>query len=160
MILFYGHNPGTPYACFSNWFPAAFDIDGYHYWCSEQYMMHQKALLFGDQTIAEEIMRSNDQKEIKALGRKVTPFDAETWNAQSTQIMFEGLLAKFSQNPEMKEELLSTDNAIIAEAAPRDLIWGIGLGKNNPKAQDPVNWRGKNKLGYVLMDVREALRNN
>lgn len=34
---------------FSQWFPANFTVDGVHYTSAEQYMMHQKALLFGDQ---------------------------------------------------------------------------------------------------------------
>ena len=45
----------------------------------------------------------------------------------------------------------------MAEAAPRDRLWGIGLDASNPKAQDKKNWRGKNWLGYVLTDVRDEL---
>ena len=46
---------------------------------------------------------------------------------------------------------------ILVEAAGRDVIWGIGLGKNNPKAQDPVTWRGRNLLGFALTIVREQI---
>jgi len=54
--------------------------------------------------------------------------------------------------------LLSTDIAVLAEAAPRDTLWGIGLSENNPKAHDPSQWRGKNVLGNMLMYLREELR--
>ena len=45
----------------------------------------------------------------------------------------------------------------MVEAAPRDTIWGIGLGAKNPKARDRKQWRGKNKLGQILTEVREEL---
>ena len=59
--------------------------------------------------------------------------------------------------PNFKTKLLQTDNRIIAEAAPRDCIWGIGLG-NTPKIQDFNVWRGTNILGITLMLVRLKLR--
>ena len=46
---------------------------------------------------------------------------------------------------------------ILVEAAGRDLIWGIGYGVANPKAQDPNQWRGRNLLGFALTEVRESL---
>ena len=58
----------------------------------------------------------------------------------------------------MLEFLLSTGNAILVEAAPRDLIWGIGLGDHNERARDPAQWRGRNMLGFALVEVRERLR--
>ena len=42
-------------------------------------------------------------------------------------IVYEGLLAKFSQNPLLKDRLILTGNNILAECAVRDCIWGIGL---------------------------------
>lgn len=50
-------------------------------------------------------------------------------------------------------------NVILVEAAGRDVIWGIGLGQHNPKAQDPFQWRGHNLLGFALTLVREQLAN-
>lgn len=46
---------------------------------------------------------------------------------------------------------------ILVEAAGRDVIWGIGLGMNNPKAHDPATWRGRNLLGFALTVVREKI---
>ena len=48
--------------------------------------------------------------------------------------------------------------SILVESAPRDRIWGIGLGAKNEKALDPSQWRGRNLLGFVLTQVREELR--
>ena len=72
--------------------------------------------------------------------------------------MTEGNLAKFSQNAGLHKKLLATGDAILAEANPRDIIWGVGLSENDPKI-DAVNaWRGENLLGYILMDIRAKLR--
>ena len=55
------------------------------------------------------------------------------------------------------DETSSENKAILVEAAGRDTIWGIGLGKHNPKSLDPFKWRGLNLLGFVLTEVREEL---
>lgn len=156
MIFFYSEKNENGYL--SNWYPAEFTYDGYHYKTSEQYMMHQKALLFDDEAVAQEILEADDQLTIKRLGRKVTPFDKDTWDANKVDIVYRGLLEKFRQNEDLKEQLLSTGDATLVEAAPRDVIWGIGLGKDNPRSQDPSTWRGKNLLGYTLMKVRDTIR--
>ncbi len=57
----------------------------------------------------------------------------------------------------MKQALFATDGTVLVEASPRDRIWGIGLGQNNPKALQKRNWRGRNWLGYILTNVRDAL---
>lgn len=44
---------------FSQWHPADFTVSGVHYTSAEQYMMHQKALLFGDQIIADKILKAS-----------------------------------------------------------------------------------------------------
>ena len=74
-------------------------------------------------------------------------------------IVVEGNKAKFSQNPETREFLLSTGDAIIAEASPYDTIWGIGLGRDEAMKGTVGQWKGENLLGCALMDVRDWLRN-
>ena len=64
---------------------------------------------------------------------------------------------QFSQNPQLRRELLATEGTVLAEANPRDTIWGIGLGASNPKAQTKRTWRGRNLLGYTLTRVRDRL---
>jgi ribA/ribD-fused uncharacterized protein len=66
-------------------------------------------------------------------------------------------MAKFSQNSQLKDFLLTTGQRIIVEASPLDTIWGIGLAQDNPKAHHPKTWRGENLLGFALMVTREQL---
>jgi len=73
-------------------------------------------------------------------------------------MMRRGLRAKFQQNPELMEKLLATGNMVLAECAPRDKIWGIGLAEDDARIQDPQQWKGQNLLGTVLMEVRSDLR--
>lgn len=39
-----------------------------------------------------------------------------------------------------------------------DAVWGIGLAADDPRAQDPEQWPGRNLLGFALMRVRAELR--
>lgn len=143
---------------FSNWYPSIFEADGKRYQNMEQYMMERKALLFGDTEIAEKIMASNAPKTAKDLGRKVRGYTEELWHAHREEIVFQGLLAKFSSNEELKNTLLATENAPLVEASPYDAIWGIKLPMSHPDSLDPKKWRGLNLLGKALKKTREALQ--
>ena len=70
-----------------------------------------------------------------------------------------GNKAKFSQNPDLKEFLLSTGDAILVEASPYDKIWGIGLDKEQAMKGTVEQWQGENLLGCALMEVRDWLSN-
>lgn len=72
-------------------------------------------------------------------------------------MVYEGLIAKFSQNEELKKQLKETKTAILAECALKDRIWGIGLSMKDLKRFDITQWRGQNLLGYALMEVRKRL---
>lgn len=48
-------------------------------------------------------------------------------------------------------------NAILAECAVHDKIWGIGLSMQDSRRFDMHSWKGENLLGFVLMKVRERV---
>ena len=73
-------------------------------------------------------------------------------------IVYEGLVAKFSQNEELRERLLQTGDALLAECAVHDRIWGIGLSMKDEKRFDISQWIGENLLGYALMMVRNKIK--
>jgi hypothetical protein len=67
---------------------------------------------------------------------------------------------KFASDRDLRAVLLSTGDKILAEAAPNDCIWGIGLSVKDGRVQDPSQWQGQNVLGTALMQAREHFRGN
>lgn len=151
------HNPDEENGYLSNWYPSTFERHGLRFSSMEQYMMHQKAMRFGDEDVATQILATDDVTHIKALGRAVRGYDDNVWNGVRQIVVYEGLLAKFSQNNDLCRQLLSTEDATLAECAVKDRVWGIGRSMDDPARLDPSKWRGHNLLGYSLMMARETL---
>lgn len=150
---------------FSQWHESDFELDGVEYGCAEQYMMAEKARLFEDDETLDMIMESDDPLQQKKLGRAVHGFDLAKWQEEDDDnympfcwnAVWRGNMAKFSQNPGLLEELLATKGTTLVEASPRDKIWGIGLGEDDPGCRDRLSWQGTNWLGEVLTNVRGHL---
>ena len=151
------HNPNEENGYLSNWYPSKFAVNGVVFSSMEQYMMYKKAECFGDKDTADKILATDDVAKIKKLGRLVANYNESRWNGVRQIIVFEGLIEKFSQNEDLKEQLKATENSILAECAVRDRIWGIGLSMQDPERLEIDKWKGQNLLGYALMTVRERL---
>jgi hypothetical protein len=159
-------NPSLAFSFFwqgplSNWYKSRFvaplwDGKMRQFHNGEQWMMAAKALLFSDQDSLQAIMLSSNPKEQKALGRKVKGFSKETWDAHARNIVYAGCSHKFEQNIPLRDHLLAT-SGILVEASPYDSVWGIGLASDDPRAQDPAQWKGANWLGQVLMCLRQDI---
>ena len=162
ICLFFRHQDSSDKSvtksCFSQWEMGEFMAFDRVYCCMEQFMMEQKAELFLDEEIRERILGSRSPKEIKAFGKKVRGFQQEVWDRVKYSIVLNGNWCKFSQNSAIRDFLLSTGDAVLAEASPYDAVWGIRLSENSPDARDPMKWRGQNLLGFALMEVRDELR--
>jgi ribA/ribD-fused uncharacterized protein len=161
-MFFWGHQPERDgrvgAGCLSQWWPADFTINDLSYATAEHYMMWRKATLFGDDAAAAEILTAAHPQIAKSLGRGVRDFDEATWVASRFEIVVEASVAKFGQNADLGDFLLRTGDRVLVEASPRDQIWGIGLGAKNDRATDPAQWRGRNLLGFALMEARSRLR--
>lgn len=151
------HNPDEDNGYLSNWYLSSFLVKGETFSSVEQFMMYRKAICFGDETVANQILVAENPAEIKYLGRQVSNYKEHIWSGIRQMVVYEGALAKFSQNLDLKEKLKATGDAILAECAVRDLIWGVGLSMNDPSRFDKTKWRGQNLLGYTLMMVREQM---
>jgi ribA/ribD-fused uncharacterized protein len=102
----------------------------------------QSAKTFSDR----ECFTNLDPSSAKKLGRKVQL--RSDWENVKDDVMYEICKAKFSQNTELKKRLLSTGNEHLEEGNTwGDKIWGT------------VNGIGENRLGKILMRIREELRN-
>ena len=151
------HNPNEENGYLSNWYPSEFTVNDVDFSSMKQYMMYKKAVCFGDKDTAVKILATDDVTETKALGRLVANYHESYWNGGRQIIVFEGLIAKFSQNEDLKSQLKATEDCILAECAVKDRIWGIGLSMNDPDRLERDKWIGQNLLGYALMMVRERL---
>ena len=167
IVLFYSHKYG-PYRIFSNFYEINhnFTIPN---WCglyggttvsvkfSEQSIMLCKASLFRDKKSFFKIKSSTNPHNCKLLGRNVSNFNDIVWKRHICNIAFETVYQKFNNSDTFKALLLSTNNSFIAEAAPNDIVWGIGMNENDVLIQHINLWRGSNLLGFSLMKVRNRL---
>ncbi len=161
-LFFWGHTPKraghVDASCLSQWFPRAFTHEGVRYATAEHFMMASKARLFRDARALEAILAAPSPAEAKSLGRTVRDYDDDAWERARFDAVVRGNVAKFGGHTDLWTFLDATGDKVLVEASPRDTVWGIGLGASNPVARDPSKWRGRNLLGFALMEARESLR--
>lgn len=141
----------------SQWAASKFTIDGVVYNTAEQFMMAQKAILFNDAAALQIIMDTDNPKIQKAAGRTVKGFNQVLWEKNAKLFVYRANFAKFMQNPEFLEWLLTTEGTTLVEASPWDVIWGIGLDASDPLALDRKTWKGTNWLGEIITQVRSDI---
>lgn len=147
----------------SQWYPARFEMSGIPYATAEHWMMSAKCRLFQDHNtlklVTEDSLKPRpDPQQAKRLGRNVVGFNDAEWDRYKFNVVVNGNTLKFGQNPALRDYLISTGDAVLVEASPYDRVWGIGLAKDRPEAQDPTQWNGENLLGFALMRVRSKLQ--
>ena len=163
-VFFWGHTPpeksSVNQSCLSQWYAASFAVDGTEFLTAEHYMMYCKARLFGDSDAAAKVIQADNPGEAKKIGRTVQGFRQEEWDKHCIEIVVRGNIAKFAQNKKILTYLLATDNKMLVEASPYDKVWGIGLGYDAKGIGNPLRWKGKNLLGFALMEARARLKEN
>src|SRR5690349_1805023 len=115
-IFFFGHDKTADIGptCLSQWYLAEFkDEKGRVYSCAEMWMMSEKARLFQDWKTLDKIHSTSDPRMHKKLGREVKGFDDKIWSEKCFDIVVQGNMMKFSQNPELKKYLMSTHPKIL-----------------------------------------------
>lgn len=119
------------YGFLSQWYIAPFnapisaiDSSPICFQSAEQYMMYQKAILFGDYKIADQILGAAKPGLQKSLGRKVQGFDEALWEAEKNRIVEEGNWHKFSteENSGLKRRLLNTGERELVEVTATKAI--------------------------------------
>lgn len=129
------------YFFLSNYYIAPITYNGLTFQSNEAAFQAQKTLNEGQRRKFTKLAPNN----AKAKGRNVIL--REDWEEVKDQIMYEICLAKFSQNQDLKKKLIDTgDEELVEGNIWRDTYWGV------------YNRKGKNKLGKILMRIREELK--
>lgn len=136
-----------------------------HFFCTEQAFMWAKAKYFGDEEMAEKILKEDhDPMRVKHYGRLVKNYDDKKWSLVRYSYMYEVNFCKYMQDKWLQEKLLDPkfDGKTFVEASPTDKIWGIGLAEGLPDhvLDNESEWPGQNLLGKALTDVREVVKQN
>jgi ribA/ribD-fused uncharacterized protein len=143
---------------FSQWAKSPFFVSGKKYPTAEHWMMAQKATMFNDSDALERIMKTTNPRNAKKIGRQVKGFDVDVWESRCFEYVTTGSIYKFQQNEDLKKVLMATGDKVLVEASPYDKIWGIGMGEDDLRCNDPFKWDGTNYLGFALMEAREFLK--
>ena len=130
------------YGYLSNFYRSPIEVDGKVYATTEHYYQASKTLISQEQEMIRGLVTPT---EAKFAGYHVTL--RKGWNGMKDEVMLRALMAKFTQYPPLKEELLSTGDTTLHENSPWDRYWGY------------VDGRGLDTLGKLLMQVRGELSN-
>ena len=134
------------YRFLSNFYQCDFEYDGIVYHNAETAFQAQKL-----KTIEErkEFALLKNPVIAKRKGRGIKDLDVAKWNKEAPELMLDILRKKFS-NPELREKLLSTNDAILEEGNKwHDNHWGACI------CEKCVNKNKENLLGKILMQIRE-----
>jgi ribA/ribD-fused uncharacterized protein len=129
---------------FSNFSAHPFSLGGKVWPTTEHYFQAQK---FPGTEYEEDIRRANSPMIAARMGRTRKLPLRTGWETVKEDIMREALWAKFSQHAELATLLLGTGDAQLVEHTRNDSYWGDG-----------GDGSGRNRLGALLMELREALR--
>lgn len=130
-----------------------FTVDTDDYFCLEQYIVAQKALMFNNDDIFNQIIETKNIDKVLVLDQSITNIDRALWSHYYYTICLTGNYYKFSQNIEMRNYLLSTDGQLIIEGYSSNILNNedFDLRKNLN------NYIGENIEGFALMEVRDEL---
>ncbi|WP_338792705.1 NADAR family protein [Bernardetia sp. MNP-M8] len=141
-IFFY--SVSNAYGQFSNFALYPIKIKGKIWQTSEHYFHAQK---FSGTEYENNIRKASSPMKAAEMGRTRKVKMRKNWDNMKDNIMYEAVKAKFTQHEDLKELLLSTQDAILVEHTENDDYWGDGL-----------DGKGKNKLGKILMKIREEFQ--
>ena len=139
------------YAFLSNFYPSKILYDECERWYTptvEHAFQASKTLSMEEEI---DILASSTPGQAKRLGRVC--YLRKDWEEAKDDVMYKFLQRKFAI-PELRDKLLATGDATLIEGNTwHDNYWG-SCSCNKCKG------RGKNKLGELLMKIREELETN
>lgn len=131
---------------FSNFFACSIydSVTGLTYPSAEHMFQAIMAFSEGTPESAKAVQQLKTPVQAKHYVKRLPNYRSHEYNKNQVTVMFHVLLAKFTQNSELKKALCETNNAILAESGPPNR-WTYGGGK------------GTNLLGLIMMCVRDIL---
>jgi N-glycosidase YbiA len=142
VIRFYSTK--AEYGCFSNFSAHLVRLKGHTWPTSEHYFQAQK---FAGTPYEEEIRQAASPMIAARLGRSRKQPIRPDWESVKDALMREVVLAKFTQHADIRAILLATGDAELVEHTTNDSYWADG-----------GDGTGKNKLGRILVSIRDELR--
>ena len=144
----------------SNFYPSSFIHEGVQYISSEQLIQANKAKLFGDTETYNEILCCTTSLECKNLSKQIRNVDEKKWEEEALNACLPGFRAKFYQNTNVMDTLVSkTGTKRIVECAS-DRLWGTGVPLGDPECLDPMKWISQGILGQILEYIRDEVLNS
>lgn len=142
------------HSIFSNFYPTQVQHNGRVFPSSEHAYQFERVTYLGDHKLATQVFHAHTPQNAKRIGGQIGP--SRKWDMVKVEKMKEITMAKYSQNPRLRTELLKTAPAPLIEATI-DNYWGCGLSFN---ARDLAagHWNGKNQMGIILVDCRNEIQ--
>ena len=131
------------YGAFSNFARTPITLGGKRWPTTEHYFQAKK---FEGTRHEEEVRKTKTPGQAAKLGRSRKLPLRKDWESVKERVMYEAIEAKFTQHEDLRELLMGTGDAPLVEHTSRDSYWGDG-----------GDGSGKNRLGHLLMELREQL---
>lgn len=138
-------------------YASAFYIHGQKFYSIEQYTFYQKALLFGKEALANVIISTHEAKVQNGVVTMLKKVDSEIWLRSCPRILYMGIYSKFSQNPDLRKELLELGDGMFIYTNIQDNVLGTKLSEHYSQKFVDSSWKGYNWLGIILGQVRDDL---
>ena len=120
------HSKFNPFSNWYPWIPCRIQHGGQSFKSIEQAYQHSKAAYVGDATSATKLFHTMDPAGAKNIGSKVAGVNGSNWDTAKNDIMKDLITKKFTDNDELKAELLATGNEAMVECG-RDPYYACGL---------------------------------
>jgi ribA/ribD-fused uncharacterized protein len=143
----------------SNFAKRPFKIDGYPFNTVEGYFQARK-MDFSTEPFDQNLFakfQSASGAQAKSMGRSVKGLKVDEWDSKASEIMKEGLLESFKQNPDALAKLLATGNATLTHTQDRGK-WGTEFPKLLMEVREEL--RGANPAPQVPATTVQATLNN
>lgn len=136
-----------------------FFYNGLEFKTMTHFLEYQKAMKFNRFRFAAPILNATSPEQCLKVNNDITYADMNHWFSEVEDVAAKGLRSKFRQNPALLTTLLKTNESKLIYSSRDDGFWGTGLNRQEASLVADHLWPGQNKLGHLLMKLRESFSN-